>query len=194
MNAAHFHLVINHFPVVLMLVSVAIGMHAQFRKSPAAKGIALALTMAASLFALPTYFSGEPAADFLENAAIVNDMHIEEHEEAAEKAVVVTSLSGLVAAAAYFLATKKSAHADRAFIASTVLALASTAVLGWTGSKGGVIRHPEVNEKATGAVEGPRASNHGEGVGTGSDIEESGDQDDVETEFEATPGRDNAEP
>jgi len=196
MNAAHFHLVINHFPVVLMLASAAIGIHARIRKSPAAKGISLAVTMAASLFALPTYFSGEPAADFLENAAIVNDMHIEEHEEAAEKAIVVTTLTGLVAAGAFFLASRNSPHSDRAFLATVALAVVSTGALGWTGSKGGVIRHPEVNERASGTADGPRVSVPGEGSaeGAGNGLDESGDEDDVETEFQTSPDRGNTEP
>ncbi len=195
MNAAHFHLVINHFPVVLMLASAAIGIHAWIRKSAPAKGIALAMTLAASLFALPTYFSGEPAADFLENAAIVNDMHIEEHEEAAEKAVVVTTLTGVVAAIAFSLASRKSVHSDRAFLATIALALVSTGALGWTGSKGGVIRHPEVNERASGPTDGPRVSGQGDGSteGAGNDLDESGDADDVETEFQATPDRGHSE-
>ena len=191
MNAAHFHLIINHFPVVLVLASAAIGIHGLIRKSKEVQNIALALSIVASLAALATYFSGEPAADFLENAAIVNDTHIEEHEEAAEKAIFVTTVSGLAAAAAFFLATRKSPVADRVYIAATGLAIASSAILGWTGAKGGVIRHPEVAELMTDRADGAPPLPTSEGVG--SDLDESGDQD-IDTEFEANPSRTETRP
>ena len=191
MNAAHFHLVINHFPIVLMLASAAIGIHGLFRKSKEIQSIALSLSVVASLAALATYFSGEPAADFLENAAIVNDAHIEEHEEAAEKAVIVTTVNGLAAAAAFFLASRKSPMAGRAYLAATGLAIASSAILGWTGSKGGVIRHPEVAEPTTGSTGDQHPLPTSEGAG--SDLEESGDQD-IDTEFEANPNRTDSPP
>ncbi len=191
MNAAHFHLVINHFPVVLVLASAAIGIHGLLRKSKEVQNIALSLSVVASLAALATYFSGEPAADFLENAAIVNDTHIEEHEEAADKAVIVTTVSGLAAAAAFFLASRKSPMANRAYIAATGLTIASSAILGWTGAKGGVIRHPEVAELMTGRADGYRPLPTSEGAG--SDLEESSDQD-IDTEFETNPNRTESRP
>lgn len=107
MNAAHFHIVINHFPVVLMLASATIAIHGWIRKSAEVKRVALIMAVIAASFTLATYFSGEPAADFIENAAIVNDMHIEDHEEAAEKSVIITTLTGLAAAAAFFLGFPK---------------------------------------------------------------------------------------
>lgn len=191
MNAAHFHLVINHFPVVLVLASAAIGIHGLLRKSKEVQNIALSLSVVASLATLATYFSGEPAADFLENAAIVNDTHIEEHEEAADKAVIVTTVSGLAAAAAFFLASRKSPMANRAYIAATGLTIASSAILGWTGAKGGVIRHPEVAELMTGRADGYRPLPTSEGAG--SDLEESSDQD-IDTEFETNPNRTESRP
>ena len=191
MNAAHFHLVINHFPVVLMLASAAIGIHGLLRKSKEVQSVALSLSIVASLAALATYFSGEPAADFLENAAIVNDTQIEEHEEAAEKAVIVTTVSGLAAAAAFFLASRKSPMSGRAYIAATGLAIASSAALGWTGAKGGVIRHPEVAELMTGKADGIHPLPTSDGAG--GDLEESGDQD-IDTEFEANPSRTESRP
>ncbi|NBQ52940.1 MAG: hypothetical protein EBU49_05100 [Proteobacteria bacterium] len=191
MNAAHFHLVINHFPVVLMLASAAIGIHGILRKSKEVQGIAMSLSVVASLATLATYFSGEPAADFLENAAIVNDTHIEEHEEAAEKAVIVTTVTGLAAATAFFLASRKSPLAGRAYMAATGMAIASSVILGWTGAKGGVIRHPEVAEPTTGRAGGMHPLPSSEGAGSG--LEESGDQD-IDTEFEANPSRTESQP
>ena len=184
MNAAHFHIVINHFPVVLMLASATIAIHGWIRKSAEVKRVALIMAVVAASFTLATYFSGEPAADFLENAAIVNDMHIEDHEEAAEKSVIITTLTGLAAAAAFFLASRKSSFADRAYLIATGLSVLSASSLGWTGSKGAIIRHPEVSEQLSNGSGISRPSTSG-AAGDG-DIEESSDQT-IETEFETGP-------
>lgn len=191
MNAAHFHLVINHFPVVLMLAATVIGLHGWLQTSAEAKKIALSLSVVASLSGLASYFSGQPAAEFLENSAIINDTHVEEHEEAAEKTIIITTIAGLAAGAAFFLASRKSAMAHRVYLAATGLMLISSVTLGWTAAKGGLIRHPEVTELMSGRPGNlPPQSN---GDIPGGSPEESGDQD-IDTEFEATPNRTDSQP
>ncbi|MEY4632421.1 MAG: hypothetical protein RIQ81_2541, partial [Pseudomonadota bacterium] len=97
MNAAHFHLVINHFPAILTIAAILAGGWSWFHNSTDGKKISLGMIAAGGVFALASYFSGEPASEFLESTAIVNDMYIEEHEDAAGYAVVLSSLAGLLA-------------------------------------------------------------------------------------------------
>lgn len=171
MNAAHFHLIINHFSIIMFLCALVIAVYGLVSKKDDVKKIALSMIVAGAVFALPTYFSGEPAAEFLENSAIVNDMLIEEHEEAAEKSILITVAAGALAGATLWLMKQKAKLAHPALIVTTVVSTGAIAMLGWTGSKGGLIRHPEMLESEF------DAQRQSPGVfAPGSDLDESGEQ------------------
>lgn len=146
MNAAHFHLIVNHFPIVIFLCAVGVTIYSLCTKSEESQKIALGLIVAGAILALPTYFSGEPAAEFLENSAIVNDMLIEEHEEAAEKSILVAAAAGIMAGATLWLMKNKMKFAKPASLTTAGLTTGAIIMFAWTGSKGGLIRHPEMAE------------------------------------------------
>ncbi len=184
MNAAHFHLIINHFPAILMIAAAAIGVWAWMARSSDGKRIALGLISASSVFALASYFSGEPASEFLESTAVVNDMHIEEHEEAAGLAMILSVAAGILSTATLFAFKKNTASAkkDSRLVASlgfaaTISAALALAALVRTGLKGGIIRHPELNENISDPLGLPveRSGGH---------MDESADEHDQETEFQ----------
>lgn len=187
MNAAHFHLVINHFPAILTIAAILTGTWAWFRDSRDGKKIALAMIVAGGVFALASYFSGEPASEFLESTAIVNDMYIEEHESAAGYAVTLSTLAAILALVALVYSQKGQASSAktpaitrRLELAAAALSLLTLGSLAYTGLKGGVIRHPELSEYP-GAL--PRI---GTDQPTGN-MDESGEDSDQETEFQLSP-------
>ena len=174
-----------------MIAGSAIGLWAWIRKSDDGKRIALGLIAAAAIFALISYFSGEPASEFLESTVVVNDMHIEEHEEAAGYATILSVLAGLLAVA-NLVAMKKDRVADtrspgrptRLGITTSLAAAAALAALAHTGLKGGIIRHPELNENPTGlSIFAPER--------VGGQVDESSDEHDQETEFQVPSSNDN---
>ena len=149
MNGAHLHLVLNHLPVILAptgLVVLALGLlrrNAEFTK------VGLGVIFAAALFTVPTYFSGEAAADVVGDLPGVNADDIARHAAVALQAFVVAGIAGLAALAALLLALRGKAAPPWLMIATLVLAVASSGWFAVTANLGGLIRHPEIREAAS---------------------------------------------
>lgn len=150
MNAAHLHIILNHFPVIgfilglgVLLTGAAIG-----QKILRQAGLFILFLMA--LPCIPVYYSGHEAEEYVEKLAAAGS--IEEHEKAGEWAYALTLASGLLAGAA-FAANWKEARVGRYItIAAVLAALFSSTVLVRTAYLGGLIRHTEVSETAAPAI------------------------------------------
>ena len=144
MNAAHVHLVLNHFPVVTFVVASLVALTAAALRNTTVMRTALALIILAGAAGVAAYVSGEPAEEMVEKAQWFNKHVVHEHEEAAEKAFAV----GLVAAvlAGVGLAMSFKAHSQQGkFTALAILAaLVAASLMAWTAKLGGVIRHDEI--------------------------------------------------
>lgn len=141
MNGAQIHLAFNHLPVVgaiFSLVFLIIGM-----KFEALKKAGLILLVAASIAALPAFFSGEPAEDIAKPLPGVTKQLIHDHEEAAEAAAIVLVIAGLAAALQMVLA-HKGREPKALGIVTLLLTLAATLAMANTAHKGGLIRHDEI--------------------------------------------------
>ncbi len=154
MNAAHFHLVVNHFPVVgsilaLLLLAVALGIrHAALTRA------ALCLVVFVALTAILATRSGHEAEEVVEHMQGFSEERIEEHEGRAEKAAWAIWITGGVAFLG-LLASRGGRPVPRWASAGTLALLAaSTGMLAWTAKAGGEIIHPETRPGFV-APEGP---------------------------------------
>jgi len=148
MNGAHLHLLLNHVPVILApagLVILALGL---VRRSTEVLKVGLAVIVAAALFTVPTYFSGEKAADVVGDLSGVNMDDIEHHAVMAVQAFVAIGVTGLVALAALLLGLRGKAAPFWLVITTLVLAVIASGWLALTANLGGLIRHPEIREPA----------------------------------------------
>ena len=144
MNGAHLHLVLNHFPVILAptgLVVLALGL---FRRNAEFVKVGLGVIFVAALFTVPTYFSGEGAADKVGDLPGVNMDDIEHHAAVASQAFVVIGLAGIAALAALVLGMRGKRPPSWLVVTTLGLSLAASAWLGVTANLGGLIRHPEI--------------------------------------------------
>ncbi len=142
MNAAYLHLALNHFPPILNLAALVILASALVSRSRGVLRTSLALMLAASLFAIPVYLSGEGAEELVEKLDGVNEVAIEPHEEAAEWAFVMLCIEGAVALAALVMLRQREIP-RAAVIFIVVFALATAAATLRTAYLGGKIHHPE---------------------------------------------------
>lgn len=139
MSGAHFHLILNHVPIVGLAIATIILAYGHFRREQSVISLALGLIVFLSLATIPVYLSGEPAEETIENLAGVSEELIEAHEEFAEVAFVLALASGVLAFFSLIWRTNST------FVKLTLLSLfLSVAALIWTGKLGGEIRHPEV--------------------------------------------------
>ena len=143
MNAAHIHLIFNHFPIIGGMVVLALLAWGWLRRNDAIIRAACGLFVAVALLTVVTYLSGEPAEHVLERTSKVPENLVSPHEEAAEFALILYSVLGLLSL--FTLVRYARREVPRAL--STVLlvmALVSVAAAARVGWLGGPIRHDEL--------------------------------------------------
>ncbi len=144
MDAAHIHLMLNHFPLVGFFFSFLILAFGVFRKNESFVRVGLCLIMLSGLFAIGTYLTGEPAEKIIEHSAGFSEEIVEAHEEAAEFVIwLIVATSLLSATALYFSLFKKGIPK---ILNYGILALAGISIVATarTNNLGGKISHPEL--------------------------------------------------
>jgi len=144
MNAPHWHLAINHLPVVgVFLVMLLLG-YALIRGRGELYGVSLGALILLALATVPVFFTGRSADEVLMELPDVDDKLIHLHEAAATVAFIGIGVLGVVALAALWFA-RKLPHVSRGVAAGVfVLAVVEAALLARTANLGGQIRHPEI--------------------------------------------------
>lgn len=142
MNAAHWHLIMNHLPVLGTVFGILLLAYGFVRKSDELKQTALGVFVFSALLTIPVYLTGEPAEEIVEHLAGVSEAIIEQHEDWAFYSLILMELTGA-------LALINLISFGRSFGKKLVVvtALASLLALGsilWTANLGGKIRHSEI--------------------------------------------------
>lgn len=147
MNAVHLHLIINHISLLTIPVALIFLIVGLIRKDLVVRRVALWIILLSSVLIIPTYLTGEKAADGLAayNEAAgepFNEQAVGDHGEAAETSRNITLVLAVLAALALYLQGHRTL-ADKSIYSVTVVTLAAVASLGYTSLFGGRIRHPE---------------------------------------------------
>ena len=151
MSDAHWHLIVNHLPVLGVPFGAALLGLGILRGQVALQRAGLAVLVLAGVAAGIAYLTGEPAEHALEALGGMNrppEPLVEAHEEAALAATAMTGLLALVAG--FGLWRLRRGPVGRGLMASALtLALATTLALGWVATLGGRISHPEIRPAAS---------------------------------------------
>ncbi len=149
MNDIHFHLLINHFPIVGAIFASLVLLIGIVVRAETVKRTAYGLFLLTALLSIPTNQSGENAEGKVEKLEGVNDIHIEKHEELAEIAFWAILVTGAISLLAFYFSIKE--HPIKGIFAVLVLAVACVSLfyLWKTGESGGKIRHPEAYDSAS---------------------------------------------
>ena len=153
MNSAHWHLTLNHLPVVGSFFVLALLAWALLRRSEELKRVSLGATVIVALLTIPAYLTGEPAfetaMEVLEATPEDEDPIVEAHEEAAAYAFGASALAGVVALVSLLRArfTKRSLP-PAATIAVFLLLVATAVTMARAANLGGQIRHSEIRSIA----------------------------------------------
>lgn len=143
-SPAHWHLLINHFPIILSLVgTLFIGLSFFLKKNTLINGGLILLVMAA-LTALPANATGEGAEESVEGIAGVTHDGIEIHEHAAATGLKIMIGTGILALIAAFAQVKMPKRAMVLLIVTFIAGLASAGYMSYVGLTGGEIRHSEI--------------------------------------------------
>lgn len=145
MNAPHWHLAINHVPVVgLFLVVLLLG-YAVVRGRGELYGVCLGALVFLALVTIAVFYTGRGADEaMMTDFSDVDEKFAELHEKLAKTAFICMSVLGGVALVVAWLG-RKLPHISRGTAALIfVLTVAVAVLMGRVANLGGNIRHPEI--------------------------------------------------
>jgi uncharacterized membrane protein len=152
MNDAHYHLVINHFPIIGTIFGVGILIAGLVLKRTVLQQAAFVLFIISALTGFLAMYTGEGAEELVENLAGVGNNIIHEHEELAEKLAVVLYALGALSLTTLFLQVKNNGFAKIATYITLSVALVAVVLGKEVGTSGGEVRHTEIRTTSTGST------------------------------------------
>jgi len=143
MSTAHIHLLLNHFPVVGIILVTLLLVVAYLRRSDELTKVSLWSLAVLAMIALLVFLTGEPAEESIEHLPGFSDAITEKHEEVALVATVALGVLGAIALA--LVAWIRKRVITRKLIGVVfLLALLGSGMMGYTAMLGGQVRHTEV--------------------------------------------------
>lgn len=154
MNPAHFHLLVNHVPIIGGAFASLLLLWGILKGGKPVIHAALAMLIACGVASGLAMNSGEGAEEVLENPVYgVSEQAMHEHEEAAEFAnwlMIAVSVLSLATLAVGKLRERRIFH-----VILLVLSLGANAAMARTGFLGGKIRHTETGTTVGGQAAEP---------------------------------------
>jgi uncharacterized membrane protein len=154
MNPAHWHLMLNHVPVLGTAFGMALIAWALVRKSEELKRVSLGVFVIIALLAIPAYLTGEPAEEIVEHLPGVSEASIEEHEDAAKFAFAGVLVLGAAALGGLVIFRRGRPAPTWVAVVALVLSVIVFAMMVRTANLGGLIRHPELRSDFHAQAEG----------------------------------------
>jgi uncharacterized membrane protein len=146
MNAAHQHLLINHFPIVALILGILVLLVGILSKSSATRKVGLLIFFLAGVTAMMADSTGEGAEEIFEHLPGADHELIERHEEKAE--ALMPFMLGIIALSliALLLEWKKKSMAVIASVTVLLIGMLAAYFAREVGNTGGEIAHPEIRK------------------------------------------------
>ncbi len=144
MNDAHFHLVVNHLPIIFPLVGAILLATGLISKSEAVQRTAFMIFILGGISAIVAMSSGEGAEEVVENISEVSENFIKIHEETAETFALLSYILGGLSILGLWSSFKKKTFSNVVCIIVLIFALVVLFFAKQTGTTGGEIRHTEI--------------------------------------------------
>ncbi len=157
MNEAHFHLTVNHFPIIGLVIGILVLIAGLVIKNSTVKRTALGIFVFAALGAIPSMLSGEGAEEIVEKYANVSHDTIHEHEENAELFLNIIIGLGILSLVAFWADIKQKSFSKNLIYVVLLFAFVTLYFGKVVGTSGGEIRHPEISLEKVDAAALPEA-------------------------------------
>lgn len=149
MNDAHWHLVVNHFPIIGTIIGLGILLAGIILKNRTAVNIAYLLFVVTAIFGFASMYTGEGAEEMVEDLPNVGELLIHNHEEAAEKLAAALYILGTVSALGLILGARKVSLSRYITYVALVVAVVAVIMAKEVGTTGGEVRHTEIRENGS---------------------------------------------
>jgi uncharacterized membrane protein len=149
MNWAYLHIIINHFPIVGVIIGTLILIAGMVFKNEGIKISGLGTIVFSALMAVVVDLTGDPAREAVRGTPDFVLSLINRHENIAVVALFIIIPAGLLAAVTLFSIWKKVHAVKFLMIMTLIISLISCIAMGYVGRTGGQIRHLEFRNDAT---------------------------------------------
>lgn len=144
LNAAHLHLMINHYPIFAAFFALVLLLIGVIRRSRVLRVSAYVALVSAAVVVIAVYLTGSMAEGAVEHVPGVLEQALDIHEDVAKISLLAVLVAGVCAAISWMF-DQRSAEAPRLLVLLTMLlTLGSLVSLGYTAEVGGEIHHPEI--------------------------------------------------
>jgi uncharacterized membrane protein len=144
MNAAHWHLTVNHLPLIFPIVGALVLTVGFIIKSDAVKRTSFLIFIIGALASIAAMSTGEGAEEVIEKSGINSNNYIETHEEIAETFSILSYVLGAVSLFGMWVNIKRLSFSNTLNWAILAFSIAVIMVGKETGTTGGEIRHTEI--------------------------------------------------
>ncbi len=144
MDLTHIHLLLNHFPTIGYIIGAGLFVISLIAKSDHLKVASLFILLGIALIAIPTYMSGNGAADAIKSLPGVTKALIETHEGAALEAMAFMLLTGAFAWLGLWQFRRLARVPTWNITVILLLTLVALSLMIRASNLGGEIRHAEI--------------------------------------------------
>jgi len=149
MDGAHWHLALNHLPIIIPIVGLLIMIGGLFFRSDILKRAAFCIFILGAFSAIAAFSTGEGAEEVVEGIQGIDETFIETHEETAEIFSVLLYILGGLSLIGLWANWKKKSFSRIITFTTIALSLVVLFYANQTGTTGGEIRHTEIRTNQT---------------------------------------------
>lgn len=147
MSDTHFHLLVNHFPTVGVLIGFLILLAGFILKKQQVKNTALVIFIFSAMVSLITFFTREGSEEIVENMPNISETLIHKHEEQAERFFGIILILGASSLITMFMDFINLAMVKYCYIFLLLLSIAAIVISKNMHTKGGEITHIEIRKE-----------------------------------------------
>jgi hypothetical protein len=148
MNDAHLHLIVNHLPIVGLLIGTLVLITSLLLKKSEVKLTAFGIYIFSALAAVAANYTGEGAEEIVENISGISETLIHTHEEYAETFLILAIILGALSLIGFVAELKKFKFSNFLTVMILLFAIAAGVSAKYVGTSGGEIRHTEIRNDA----------------------------------------------
>jgi uncharacterized membrane protein len=143
-NFPHWHLLLNHFPIIGTMVGLALLLLSFVGNNEDLRRSSYIVLAGIALLSIPTFLTGVAAEPSVQNQPGVSDLIIQRHEGSAMLSIWFMLATGAFALVGLWQSRDKSGPSRLNVGIVLILSLLTMGLMARTGNTGGDIRHSEV--------------------------------------------------
>jgi len=147
MNEAHYHLVLNHLPIIIPILGLLVIIGGFIVKSEIVKRVAYCIFILGAITAFAAIATGDGAEEVVRHIDGISTNLVHEHEEKAEVFALLSYILGVSSILALWSNSKKKSYANYIAYIVIVFCIVVLYFAQQTGTTGGEIRHSEIRKK-----------------------------------------------